>query len=282
MTKIFIISLSLLISLTSNVFSAENDKDWTFDPKTSTLIPKYLGKIKAITGKAIIGDRDLKKGSKIYNNDLIQTMEKSFIVMEMIDLSVVTLGPQSEFKVENWAYRTKNDRNAQFNILKGQWRALIKSKSIDPDQLKIKTPLISMGVRGTELMVNSLDIDGKQITQVALLEGAVHIEGETPESSMDLSPGDHVSIVKTENGIEHKGRKINSLEMKSYQEFIAPNVVRLLDPEKTEKTSIKEVKPVEATNPITDKKMQQNQKTKSVQENLQLLNDVREENRKNK
>lgn len=284
MKQFFILSFCLLVGLTSNVFTVENERDWTLDPKTSTLIPKYLGKIKAISGKAIIGDRELKKGSKIYNNDLIETMEKSFIVMEMIDLTIVTLGPKSEFKVDNWAYRTKNDRDAQFNILKGQWRALIKSKSKDSDQLKIKTSLVSMGVRGTELMVNVLNIDGKDVTQVALLEGVVHMEGETPELKKDLSPGDHVTIIKSEKGFEHKDRKLDPLEMKSYQEYMAPDVIRLLDPVKLEtnasKISSKEIIGPEKTNTFIDPNFQNEKKSKSVQENLQILNTTREENRK--
>jgi hypothetical protein len=71
------------------------DKDWVFDPKTSSLIPKYLGLVKALNGIAVIGERELKKGSKIYNNDLVQTSEKSFLVIEMIDLTTITLGPKS-------------------------------------------------------------------------------------------------------------------------------------------------------------------------------------------
>lgn len=216
------------------------DKDWTFDPKTSSLIPKYLGSIKALKGKAIIGERDLKKGSKIYNNDLVQTSLNSFAVIELIDLTIITLGPSSDFKVENWSYRTKNDRNALFSVIKGQWRALIKSKSKEDDQLKIKTSLVSMGVRGTEVMVNVNQADNKEMTQVALLEGHIHLKGEQSDVEQDLNPGDHALFVKDQKGFLHQERKLSPDEIESYKETIAPDILRLLTPE--ELTQEKEVK----------------------------------------
>ena len=220
MKKLFIFAIAFSCLLLPLFKALAEDKDWTLDPKTSSLIPKYLGLIKVINGKAIIGERDLKKGSKIYNNELIQTAEKSFVVIEMIDLTTITLGPKSDFKVENWSYRTKNDRDAVFSVVKGQWRALIKSKSKDDDQLVIKTPIVSMGVRGTELMVNVTTVGTKEVTQVALIEGHVHLQGERPELDQDLVPGDHAVIVKNQNGFEHKDRKLNPDEIKSYKDLI--------------------------------------------------------------
>jgi hypothetical protein len=265
------------------------DKDWTFDPKTSSLIPKYLGLVKVINGKAMIGDRELKKGSKIYNNDLVQTAEKSFVVIEMIDLTVVTLGPKSDFKVENWSYRTKNDRDAVFSVIKGQWRALIKSKSKYDDQLTINTPLVSMGVRGTELMVNVSTIGNKEITQVALLEGHVHLQGEQASMPQDLLPGDHAVIVKDQKGFEHKDRKLKPDEIKSYQEYTAPEVLRLLDPvilegEKVVVNTASEsaVTSASATAPKSKEEILKQKKEidKSLKENLEILNTTREQNLK--
>lgn len=294
--KILFSFIIALCCLYLPVFEAKAlDKDWTFDPKTSSLIPKYLGLVKVVNGKAIIGERELKKRSKIYNNDLIQTSEKSFVVIEMIDLTVVTLGPKSDFKVENWSYRTKNDRDAVFSVIKGQWRALIKSKSKDDDQLKIKTPLVSMGVRGTELMVNVNTIEGHEITQVALLAGHVHLQGDLPSMQQDLLPGDHAVIVKDQKGFEHRDRKLKPDEIKSYQEYTAPEVLRLLDPvtldgEKEVTNPRLETEKIEAKNDsaaataapkskeeILKKKIQVD---KSLKENLEILNTTREQNLK--
>jgi hypothetical protein len=233
---LFIITFCLSLFLIPSARAL--DKDWTFDPKTSSLIPNYMGKVKVLHGKAIVADRELEKGSKVYANDLISTAEKSLLVIEMIDMTVITLGPSSEFKVEKWSYRTKNDRDALFSILKGQWRALIKSKSKTREQLQIKTPQVSMGVRGTELLVNVLNQKNKDITQVALLEGAVHIYGSNGNKDQDLQPGDHAIIIKGPQGIEHQNETLSSDKMKSFQEFVAPEVPRLLEPIVLNDTSI--------------------------------------------
>jgi hypothetical protein len=290
MKKIFLIA-ALLINTSTALFAQEkDDKDWTLDPKTSTLIPNYLGKIKVLNGKAIIGDRELKKGSKVYNNDLIQTSESSFVVMEMIDLTTVTIGPNSDFKVANWAYKTKNDRNAEFTVLKGQWRALVRSKSKEVDQLKIRTPVVSMGIRGTELMVNVIKDNTKEITQVALLEGSVHME-TTDGKKQDLVPGDHAIVVNDGKEFQHNDKKMNAEEMKKFQEFTSPGVLRLLPPEKL--VSSNDVKngsqpavPDQSLSvgTLTAAQIQAKakEKEKTVQENLKILNTVREENSKKK
>lgn len=286
MMKKIILMTVLLFQTSTHLFAQVNEddkKDWTLDPKTSTLVPKYLGKIKVLNGKAIIGERELKKGSKVYNNDLIQTMENSYLVMEMIDLTTVTLGPKSDFKVANWTYRTKNDREAEFTVLKGQWRALVRSKSKDDDQLKIKTPVVSMAIRGTELMVNVLKDKENEITQVALLEGAVHME-TVDGKTQDLAPGDHAVIVKAEKGIQHNAKKLNAEDIKSFQQFSPPDVPRLLPPEKL----MAETKTDQSTGPKADQKssagdlstQQKKQQEKTVQENLKLLNETREQNLK--
>ncbi|MFA6237705.1 MAG: FecR domain-containing protein [Bacteriovorax sp.] len=261
------------------------DKDWILDPKTSTLIPKYLGKVKVVDGKASIGDRELKKGSKIYNNELVQTSEKSHLVIEMIDLTLITLGPLSDFKVDNWSYRTKNDRDAEFSVIKGQWRAFIRSKAKDEDQLKIKTNLVSMGIRGTELMVNVNKIEDKEVTQVALLSGHIHLEGDLPKNmKRDMKNGDYAVIGKSSKGLELHERIMSPLEMKSYKEFVAPEVPRLLEP-LTGNFALKEKVPPEHAQIDDDQvsKTKINNKAappKSLEENLEILNTTREENLK--
>jgi hypothetical protein len=206
----------------------------------------------------------------------------------MIDLTVITLGPKSEFKVENWAYRTKNDRDALFTVAKGQWRALIKSKSKDDDQLKIKTSLVSMGVRGTELLVNVGKIDGKEVNQVALLEGTIHLEGDLPKNmKKDLVAGDYAVIEKSKTGINQQDKILSPEEMKSYQQIVAPEVYRLLDPIALNTKSSKEISsnsPQQTDSSLPSAKIptpnSKDSPSHSLKEKLKELNSTREENLK--
>lgn len=281
MKKIFFLFMTFFI-----FESWAQDKDWVLDPKTSTLIPKYMAIVKAVKGKVIVEDRELSKGSKIYANDLIQTTDKSFVVLDLIDLTTITLGPNSEFKAEKWSYRTKNDRDAVFSVLKGQWRGLIRSKSKTEDQLKIKTPTVSMGIRGTELLVNVHNHGEKEITQVALLEGTIHLEGETSEKAKDLKPGEHIIIAKSSKGIEQKDTVLNQDEIKSLNEFMAPDVPRLLDRVVLNEGKIETLAIVSAkedTQEVKNEESPMDVKYERVvpwKTNLKKLNNIRQENRK--
>jgi hypothetical protein len=286
--KTIFIFIILIFELVFSIsFASEQDKDWVFDPKTSTLVPKYIGKIIAITGKISVEDQELKKGSKIYKNDIVKTYDKSYVVIELIDLSKMTLGPNSEFKVENWSYRTKEDREADFVIMKGQLRALVISKSKKDDQLKVKTTNASLGIRGTELMVNAIKTKNKEITQVALLEGSIHLEGDSLDVTRDLIPGDHAVISKSDKGTEHSERKLNEEEIKSFNGFILPEIPKLLIPieigkeelvSNSENISTQENVTENKSDNTLAKKMSKKEKT--AKENLELLNALREQNKK--
>lgn len=206
------------------------DKDWTLDPKTSTLIPNYMGKVKVIRGKAKVEERELEKGSKVYVNELVKTEDKTALVLELIDMTTITLGPNSEFKVEKWAFKTKNDRDAVFSVIKGQCRTLVINKAKAEEQLQVKTPQVSMGIRGTELLVNVLKNKNKDITQVALLEGEIHLYPEGTMKEQNMHPGDYAVIIKDEKGQAKENRTLTAAEKKSFTEMIEPDLPKLLDP----------------------------------------------------
>ena len=54
-----------------------NAEDFTFDPTTSTLVPKFMGKVMLVRGKVFAtnseGRRQLSKGNKVYKKDTIAT-----------------------------------------------------------------------------------------------------------------------------------------------------------------------------------------------------------------
>ncbi len=262
--------ICLFILLSTSVWGIE--KDWVLDPKTSTLIPKYMAVVKVIKGKVLVEDRELAKGSKIYANDLIQTTDKSLLVLDLIDLTTITLGPNSEFRADSWNYRTKNDREAVFSVLKGQWRALIRSKSKTEDQLQIKTPFASMGVRGTELLVNVLKDKEKDVTQVALLEGSIHLQGEGLEKPEDLKPGDYKILTKSLKGLENSTKILSKEEMQVFDQFESPGIPKLLD-----RVVMKEVEETTtiAENTEAPERSMPIEKNVSWRENLKKLNNLR-------
>lgn len=289
--------MSFLITILSFSPSfAEDEKDWTLDLKTSTLIPKYVGKVKEIKGIAIVEDRELKAGSKIYPQDLIKTEDKSFLKLELIDETLITIGPKSEFAVDRWIYRTKNDREALFTLIKGKIRAEIKSKSREKDQLKFKSPFVSLGIRGTKFLLNNSQIGQKEVSQVALMEGKINLEGSALTEGLSLKPGDYIEIVKDEtqqNKVKQKA--LTKEELQTYLLSELPEQTNLLpDPiidVDSEKVSLSNVQQndqttIEKTETTTDaSQLAETTEAKAppvetVKEKLKKLNEIRQQNLK--
>ena len=231
LSLIFITLFIILTTLSASAkaqAAAEDKKDWVLDLKTSTLIPNYAGKVKVIRGKVMAGENELAKGDKIYPKSLIKTSDKSFVVFELIDETVLSLGPQTEFLLENWNYKTKTDREAVLSLLIGKMRAEIKVKTKEADQLKIKSPLVAMGIRGTEVLLNNSMVNGKMVTQVALMEGSVIVLNKGNNKKMNLAPNDYVEVMEGSTGSEIE-KKLTSEESLKYNAIVAPNEKLLMD-----------------------------------------------------
>ena len=110
--------------------------------------------ISTVKGTAIaVGDtgevRELEQRSEIFLHDVISTEDRSFAVLIFTDDSVVTIRPASEFSVQDFQYG-KDGKYATLNLTRGGLRIITgKISKNNPDNYKLKTPVASMGVRGT-------------------------------------------------------------------------------------------------------------------------------------
>lgn len=277
--------MTFLLLLALSPLKAAEEKDWTLDLKTSTLVPKYVGTVKELRGEVKVEDRLLQKGAKVYPRDVIKTDDKSFLKLELIDETQITLGPKSEFQVEKWAFRTKNDRDAVFFLMRGKMRAEIKSKARKRDQLQIKSPLVAMGIRGTELMVNNNFQQSKEITQVALLKGSLHLTLQELKEKLDLRPGDYIEVIK---GLAQTIKKVKTLSDQELKELLRPQLpdqynllaeAILVDGDEPQTRATED-------NAATSDDEDEKDKTEkaafpgTLKEKIKVLNQVREENRK--
>ena len=109
------------------------------------------GTVTAVTGSS---ERALKQGDHFYIHEQITTAEKSFAVLQFVDGAKVTVRPESELIVEEYAYNTGEENSAMLNLVSGGLQivtgAVAKS---NPENYKVKTPMALMGVRGTEFVV---------------------------------------------------------------------------------------------------------------------------------
>ncbi len=267
-----------IFTLTFFVFAEDNDH--YFDPKTSSMIPKYLGVVKKMKGKVLAEDRELAEGSKVYPSEKIKTSEGSFLIVELVDDTHLSLGPNSEFIMEGWKYRTKNDREGTFKIIRGQIRAFIKSKSKDNDQLKIETKLAAMGVRGTEFLVNESLKDNKNLTQIGLLEGKINLKSDKLNFKKNLIPGDSITLFYDGNEALKMEKNLTKEELDFLNSESEPGVKNFL-----KYASFDDFKGVDKLVGSLENDTQKKEKSEkkmleeSLKDKLNKLNKIRENNK---
>ncbi|MFZ4714792.1 MAG: FecR domain-containing protein [Bacteriovoracaceae bacterium] len=123
-------------------------------------------------------EEPMKTGDQLFSGDKITTREKSFAQMTLLGKTVFTLGPESSLVLNSRDFYQEN----------GLLHTIVPHGN--PDQIKVRTPHVAMGIRGTEFMTQ-VKVDH---TNVALLSGLLAIK--TDEVSSILSPKNIQQIAK--------------------------------------------------------------------------------------
>jgi hypothetical protein len=118
-----------------------------------------IGYVKNITGEATVttsGDIiRAKVGTPIYQSSVLNTRTQSSMGITLKDATVISLGPETEFAIDEYAYApAKNKLKLGSRITKGSLNYVsgIIAK-LQPDAVKITTPTGIIGVRGTRFVV---------------------------------------------------------------------------------------------------------------------------------
>jgi hypothetical protein len=109
------------------------------------------GNVTAVNAAGV--QRPLTKGTEISNGDTIRTGEGGRAQVRFSDGAMVSLQPQTEFRVDNYQYASKPDGNEKgfFSLLKGGMRTItgLIGRS-NRDNYKVSTTVATIGIRGTE------------------------------------------------------------------------------------------------------------------------------------
>lgn len=144
---------------------------------------KPIGTVAMLQGKVWreVGEKKipLSLSADIFEGDLIRTENKSYIKLLLTDDSIFDLGPDTQFKFEKFELnQDPSERTGTFNFLYGKMRSLFTVKAKE-GHLKIKTPNVAMGVRGTEILANVQTIQKQTTTEIALLSGKISLQSNT-------------------------------------------------------------------------------------------------------
>ena len=114
----------------------------------------------------------LAVGSRVFQNEIVTTGVESLAQLMFLDETTLSIGPKSEITLDKFVFNpSKGAGNVIFSATKGAFRFITGSQ--DPRHYEIRTPVATIGVRGT--IVNGFIVAGGLICIVE--EGSAVIGG---------------------------------------------------------------------------------------------------------
>ncbi|SHN73189.1 hypothetical protein [Bradyrhizobium erythrophlei] len=147
---------------------------------TSAPSDKVVGHVVVMTGSASIVRNGVaivvNTGDTIYRNDVIQTGSNSTLGMVLDDGSAFNLAATTRFVVNELDYDPAGTANqALFSLIQGSL-SLIAGQVAPTGDMKVTTPVATIGVRGTVLLAGLDSTDGHVNVSVAdQQDGVVHV-----------------------------------------------------------------------------------------------------------
>lgn len=182
-------------------------------------VPTFLGQVKLFRGKVFKknekGTLLMKLGERFHKNDILITQEESFAKLMMIDETIISIGPKTEFMIDNYEFTDKANRKFGYTLLKGQITGNIKNKAA-PGNIMFKTKFTSLGVRGTYVMMNARNEGQLDIAEFALLEGSAEITNEKKQV-FPITRGERINFVNDNTRSVEEKVQISDEDMKRYK-----------------------------------------------------------------
>lgn len=188
------------------------------DPETSKVINNLVGSLKLVKGdvQKIRGDngQSIRVGAAnqiVQEGDTLTTGENSFVRLQMIDDTVISLGANSKLKFDKMSFKSKEERQCLFDLVTGKIRANIVNKSKNND-IMVKTPTAALGVRGTIFLTTvNTNSPGELATQFAVIEGKVRVENKVNDEKINLEGKEKLLLV---NSVDDSQVGLESLDVK--------------------------------------------------------------------
>ncbi len=135
----------------------------SFGAIQATQAADQAGSVLGIKGEVVAhgddGQRALLKDDPVFVGERLATGENSYIVVDFIDGARATVRPNSELLIERYV-ATEADNGALLSLVKGGLRAVTGViAQRDPDAYRVKTPVATLGVRGTEYYLRICEQD---------------------------------------------------------------------------------------------------------------------------
>lgn len=122
----------------------------------------------------------------VFMNELIETDDESAVVINFSDGSKLTVGENAKITIDKYVYSPGSAGGEQVvTLTKGAFRFL--SGAIPKDKVKISTPTVTIGIRGTELIFDVAEDGETEMSTVVGEADCTDGAGETLTVRVDES-----------------------------------------------------------------------------------------------
>jgi len=147
-----------------------------------------VGQVLFSIGKVSLtkNNKALKKGEAIYVGQSISTGPNGHVHIRFVDDAFVSVRPNSQLKVEQYAYDPNNPaaNRVRFALSEGVARLITgKAGAAAKENFRLNTLVAAIGIRGTDFLVQAKP----DITRVAVQQGAVVIAPFSDNCAMAAS-----------------------------------------------------------------------------------------------
>jgi hypothetical protein len=198
----------------------------------------------------------LELGVAVSADDIVKTGDDSIAQLEMLDGSVLDVGPSSELHIAQYSLEENNQLNGGEVSLLAGWLRFITSKLNTSRTFNINTPTMSIGIRGTEGIIGIDEVS----SQLELATGQVDVvgvdaEGNDFQVSRVIRAGEFIQH-NLDGSAEHLPQSPESFRQRKHPRFKVALVRKLQKlakrgvlPKKLRKANVDDLKRLLKTNP---------------------------------
>jgi hypothetical protein len=148
-----------------------------------------IGVAAAVQNEVFGNSQPLSNGSGVFVNEHIRTGETGMTQLQFIDETNLSVGPKSEVVLDRFVYDPNRGRgNVVVQTGRGVFRFV--SGSQDPTSYQIKTPVATIGVRGTVFEL----INGSGFSAIVQVEGNTIVQILATGQNLVVQPGTTILI----------------------------------------------------------------------------------------
>ena len=168
----------------------------------------HVGTVEMLQGKGWSvssggAKNNMQMGDIVVMNEIVATGYKSGMSMRFIDDTTLKLGADAQLTIDEMVYDPQNSNNDSVVLRLGPGAYYFVSGKVAKQKVTIITPTTTVGIRGTELLIN-VDKDGS--TSVGVAKGRAFMRSRENNSRTEISRGETArSDDKANVSDSHKG-----------------------------------------------------------------------------